>query len=117
MVGVTGALSAFFHDSLHEMDSRAQEISCMRMIAKMPTIAAIAFKTHVGEPIVYPRTDLSYCENFLHMLFAVPTRPYIVNPVCARALDTIFVLHADHEQNASASTVRIAGSSQVRVLS
>merc|ERR1719326_183819 len=78
----------------------------------MPTIAAIAYKTHLGQPIVYPRSDLSFSENFLHMLFALPTEEYHVNPVCARALDLIFVLHADHEQNASTSTVRIAGSSQ-----
>ncbi|CAE7588782.1 ccsA [Symbiodinium microadriaticum] len=112
MVGVVGALSAFFNDNLDITTPAQRELACTRLVAKMPTIAAIAYKTHLGQPIVYPRSDLSYSENFLNMLFAVPTEPYIVNPVCARALDTIFVLHADHEQNASASTVRIAGSSQ-----
>lgn len=93
----------------------SRELACLRLIAKMPTIAAIAYKTHLGQPIVYPRSDLSYSENFLHMLFAVPSAPYHINKIHARALDTIFVLHADHEQNASASTVRIAGSSQANV--
>lgn len=111
MVGVTGALSAFFNNDLDIHDPHMREIACTRLIAKMPTIAAIAYKTHLGQPIVYPRNDLSYTENFLHMMFALPTHEYKVNPICARALDTIFVLHADHEQNASASTVRIAGSS------
>lgn len=112
MVGVTGALSAFFSTDLDISSPTAREMACTRLIAKMPTIAAIAYKTHRGQPIVYPRNDLSYCENFLHMMFAVPTHEYVVNPICSRALDVIFILHADHEQNASASTVRIAGSSQ-----
>lgn len=112
LVGVVGALSAFFNDNLDISSPAAREIACTRLIAKMPTIAAIAYKTHLGQPIVYPRSDLTYTENFLHMMFALPTHEYIVNPICSNALDTIFVLHADHEQNASASTVRIAGSSQ-----
>lgn len=112
MVGVTGALSAFFNDSLDISSPEQCELACTRLIAKMPTIAAIAYKTHMGQPIVYPRADLSYSENFLHMLFATPLARYEPNAVCAKALDIIFVLHADHEQNASASTVRIAGSSQ-----
>mmetsp|Transcript_16958 Transcript_16958/g.28299 ORF Transcript_16958/g.28299 Transcript_16958/m.28299 type:complete len:502 (-) Transcript_16958:275-1780(-) len=115
MVGVVGALSAFFNDSLDLNSAESRELACTRMIAKMPTIAAIAYKTHLGQPIVYPRSDLTYAENFLHMMFAVPTEEYVVNKIHARALDTIFVLHADHEQNASASTVRIAGSSQANV--
>jgi citrate synthase len=112
MVGVTGALSAFFSTDLDVSSPTAREMACTRLIAKMPTIAAIAYKTHIGQPIVYPRNDLTYCENFLHMMFAMPTHEYVVNPVCSKALDAIFILHADHEQNASASTVRIAGSSQ-----
>ena len=111
MVGTVGALSAFYHDSLDIHDARQREISAIRLIAKMPTIAARAYKYHVGQPFVSPRNDLSYAENFLRMCFAVPAEDYEVNPVLARAMDRIFTLHADHEQNASTSTVRLAGSS------
>jgi len=111
MVGVVGALSAFYHDSLDINDKRQRQISSHRLIAKMPTIAAMAYKYSIGQPFVYPRNDLGYAENFLRMCFAVPAEDYKVNPVLARALDRIFILHADHEQNASTSTVRLAGSS------
>ncbi len=111
MVGTVGALSAFYHDSLDIHDPKQREISAHRMISKIPTIAAMAYKYSVGQPFVYPRNDLGYAENFLNMLFAVPAEPYIVNPVLARAMDRILILHADHEQNASTSTVRTAGSS------
>jgi citrate synthase len=111
MVGVVGALSAFYHDSTDITDETQREIAAMRMIAKMPTIAAMAYKYSVGQPFVYPRNDLDYASNFLHMCFAVPAEEYVVNPVLARAMDRIFILHADHEQNASTSTVRLAGSS------
>lgn len=111
MVGVVGALSAFYHDSLDINDKRQREISSHRLIAKMPTIAAMAYKYSIGQPFVYPRNDLSYAENFLRMCFAVPAEEYKVNPVLARAMERIFILHADHEQNASTSTVRLAGSS------
>lgn len=111
MVGVVGALSAFYHDSTDITDERQREIAAMRMIAKMPTIAAMAYKYSVGQPFVYPRNDLDYASNFLYMCFAVPAEDYQVNPVLARAMDRIFILHADHEQNASTSTVRLAGSS------
>ncbi len=111
MTGVVGSLSAFYHDSLDITDARAQEIFAHRMIAKMPTIAACAYKHSIGQPFIYPRNDLAYCENFLHMLFAVPCEEYEVDPVAAQALDMLFILHADHEQNASTSTVRLAGSS------
>jgi citrate synthase len=111
LVGVVGALSSFFHDSLDVRDPRQQEISAHRLIAKMPTIAAAAYKHYHGEPLIYPRNDLCYSENFLHMMFAVPTEPYAVNPLHARILDLLLILHADHEQNASTSTVRLAGSS------
>ncbi len=111
MVGVVGAMSAFYHDSTDINDARQREIASHRMIAKIPTIAAMAFKYHVGQPFVYPRNDLSYAANFLRMCFAVPCEEYVVNPVLARAMDRIFTLHADHEQNASTSTVRLAGSS------
>lgn len=111
MVGTVGALSAFYHDSLDIHDPKQREISAHRMISKLPTIAAMAYKYSVGQPFVYPRNDLGYAENFLNMLFAVPAEPYIVNPVLARAMDRILILHADHEQNASTSTVRTAGSS------
>ncbi len=111
MVGTVGALSAFYHDSLDIHDTVQRNISAIRLIAKMPTIAARAFKYHVGQPFVSPRNDLSYAENFLRMCFAVPAEDYVVNPVLARAMDRIFILHADHEQNASTSTVRLAGSS------
>ena len=111
MVGTVGALSAFYHDSLDIHDARQREISAIRLIAKMPTIAARAYKYHIGQPFVSPRNDLSYAENFLRMCFAVPAEDYVVNPVLAKAMDRIFTLHADHEQNASTSTVRLAGSS------
>jgi citrate synthase len=111
MVAVVGAMSAFYHDSTDIGDLRQREIASHRMIAKLPTIAAMAYKYHIGQPFVYPRNDLSYAANFLHMCFAVPCEEYRVNPVLARAMDRIFTLHADHEQNASTSTVRLAGSS------
>src|SRR5271166_921160 len=111
MCGVVGALSAFYHDSTDINDPRQREIASHRMIAKMPTIAAMAYKYHVGQPFVYPLNNLGYTENFLRMSFAVPCEEYRINPVLAKALDTIFILHADHEQNASTSTVRLAGSS------
>jgi citrate synthase len=111
MVGVVGAMSAFYHDSTDINDPRQREIASHRMIAKLPTIAAMAFKYHIGQPFIYPKNDLAYAGNFLRMCFAVPCEEYKVNPVLARALDRIFILHADHEQNASTSTVRLAGSS------
>ncbi|HBR98345.1 MAG TPA: citrate (Si)-synthase [Gammaproteobacteria bacterium] len=111
MVGVVGALSAFYHDSTDIHDPQQREIASRRMIAKLPTIAAMAYKYHKGQPFVYPRNDLDYASNFLHMCFSVPSEDYEVNPVLARALDRIFILHADHEQNASTSTVRLASSS------
>jgi len=111
MVGVVGAMSAFYHDSLDINDPRHREVAAFRLVAKMPTIAAMAYKYSVGQPFVYPRNDLDYASNFLHMCFAVPAEPYDVNPVLARAMDRIFTLHADHEQNASTSTVRLASSS------
>ncbi|CTQ54791.1 Citrate synthase [Roseibium album] len=109
--GIVGALSAFYHDSTDITDPHQRMVASLRMIAKMPTIAAMAYKYHVGQPFVYPRNDLGYAANFLHMCFAVPCEEYKVNPVLARAMDRIFILHADHEQNASTSTVRLAGSS------
>jgi citrate synthase len=111
MVGVVGALSAFYHDSTDIADPVQRMIASHRMIAKMPTIAAMAYKYSIGQPFIYPRNDLDYTTNFLQMCFAVPCEPYLINPVLARALDRIFILHADHEQNASTSTVRLAGSS------
>ena len=111
MVGVVGAMSAFYHDSTDINDPKQREIASRRMIAKLPTIAAMAYKYHIGQPFVYPRNNLSYAANFLHMCFAVPCEEYKVNPILARAMDKIFILHADHEQNASTSTVRLAGSS------
>ncbi|MBC6439418.1 MAG: citrate synthase [Rhodospirillales bacterium] len=111
MVGVVGALSAFYSDSSDVEDPEQRAIASYRLIAKMPTIAAMAYKWSIGQPFVYPRNDLDYAENFLHMMFAVPCEPYQVNPVLARAMDLILILHADHEQNASTSTVRLAGSS------
>jgi citrate synthase len=111
MVGAVGALSAFYHDSLDIHDPVQRNISAIRLIAKMPTIAARAYKYHIGQPFVWPRNDLNYSENFLRMCFAVPAEEYVVNPVLAKAMDRIFMLHADHEQNASTSTVRLAGSS------
>ncbi len=111
MCGVVGALSAFYHDSTDINDPRQREIASHRLIAKMPTLAAMAYKYTIGQPFVYPLNHLGYTENFLRMAFAVPAEEYKVNPVLAKALDTIFILHADHEQNASTSTVRLAGSS------
>ena len=111
MCGTVGALSAFYHDSTDITDSHQRMVASLRMIAKMPTIAAMAYKYHIGQPFVYPKNDLDYASNFLRMCFAVPCEEYVVNPVLARALDRIFILHADHEQNASTSTVRLAGSS------
>lgn len=111
MIGVVGALAAFYHDATDIGDSTHRMIASHRLIAKMPTIAAMAYKYAVGQPFVYPRNDLTYTENFLHMLFAVPCEEYKINPVQARAMDRILILHADHEQNASTSTVRLAGSS------
>ena len=111
MVGVVGALSAFYHDSIDIKDPNQREMASIRMIAKMPTIAAMAYKYSIGQPFIYPRNELNYAANFLHMCFAVPCEEYKVDPVLARAMDRIFILHADHEQNASTSTVRLAGSS------
>ena len=111
MVGVVGALSAFYHDSIDIQDPLQREMASVRMLAKMPTIAAMAYKYSIGQPFVYPRNELDYSANFLHMCFAVPCAEYKIDPVLARAMDRIFILHADHEQNASTSTVRLAGSS------
>ncbi len=110
--GMTAALSAFYHDSTDINDAHQREVATIRMIAKMPTIAAWAFNYHTGRPFVYPDNKLTYAENFLRMCFAVPAEEYVVDPILARAMDRILVLHADHEQNASTSTVRLAGSSQ-----
>ncbi|MBI3440921.1 MAG: citrate (Si)-synthase [Proteobacteria bacterium] len=112
LVGTVGALAAFYHDSLDIDDPRQREIAAHRLIAKVPTLAALTYKYSIGQPFVYPRNELSFSENFLHMTFSVPTEPYKVNPILARAMDRIFILHADHEQNASTSTVRLAGSSR-----
>ena len=111
MVGVVGAMSAFYHDSTDISDPHQRMVASHRMIAKMPTIAAMAYKYPIGQPFMYPRNDLSYAANFLYMTFAVPCEDYEVRPALARAMDRMFILHADHEQNASTSTVRIAGSS------
>ena len=111
MVGVVGAMSAFYHDSLDITDDWQREVASIRMIAKLPTIAAMAYKYSVGQPFVYPKNSLSYAGNFLHMCFAVPAEDYVVNPIIEKAMDRIMMLHADHEQNASTSTVRLAGSS------
>ncbi len=111
MVGTVGALSAFYHDSIDISDPHQRMIASHRMIAKMPTIAAMAYKYSIGQPFIFPKNDLDYASNFLHMCFAVPAEDYKVNPILARAMDRIFTLHADHEQNASTSTVRLAGSS------
>ncbi|NOX41761.1 MAG: citrate (Si)-synthase [Alphaproteobacteria bacterium] len=111
MVGVVGAMSAFYHDSTDINDPLQREIASIRLIAKMPTIAAMAFKYSIGQPFVYPRNDLDYASNFLRMCYAVPAEEYEVNPILSRAMDRIFTLHADHEQNASTATVRLAGSS------
>jgi len=111
MVGSVGAMSAFYHDSTDISDPHQRMVASMRMIAKMPTLAAMAYKYSVGQPFVYPRNDLSYTGNFLNMTFSVPAEEYVVDPVIESAMDKIFILHADHEQNASTSTVRLAGSS------
>ncbi len=111
MCGVVGALSAFYHDSTDINDPHQRMVATHRLVAKMPTIAAMAYKYSTGQPFVYPRNDLGYAENFLHMMFAVPAEPYTIDPIMSRAMDRIFTLHADHEQNASTSTVRLAGSS------
>ncbi|HKX64360.1 MAG TPA: citrate synthase, partial [Rhizomicrobium sp.] len=111
VVASVGALSAFYHDSTDISDPHQRMVASMRMIAKMPTLAAMAYKYSIGQPFIYPKNDLDYTSNFLRMCFAVPCEDYKVNPVLARALDRIFILHADHEQNASTSTVRLAGSS------
>jgi citrate synthase len=111
MVASVGALSAFYHDSTDIADETQRMIASMRMIAKMPTLAAMAYKYSIGQPFIYPKNNLDYTSNFLNMCFAVPCEDYRANPVLARALDRIFILHADHEQNASTSTVRLAGSS------
>ena len=111
MCGVVGALSAFYHDSTDISDARQRMIASYRLVAKMPTIAAWAYKYAHGQPFMYPRNDLAFAENFIHMLFATPCEDYKVNPVVAKAMDLILILHADHEQNASTSTVRLAGSS------
>ncbi|EZQ17284.1 citrate synthase [Halopseudomonas bauzanensis] len=110
MCGVVGALSAFYHDSLDINNAQHREISAIRLIAKMPTIAAMVYKYSMGQPLMYPNNELSYSENFLHMMFNTPAEIKPIDPILARAMDRIFVLHADHEQNASTSTVRLAGS-------
>ena len=112
MIGVVGALSAFYHDKLDIFDPEQRRMASIRLVAKMPTIAAMAYKYTIGQPFVHPSNSLSYAENFLRMTFAVPAEEYVNSPVLSRAMNRIFVLHADHEQNASTSTVRLAGSSQ-----
>ena len=111
MVGVVGALSAFYHDSLDIGKPQQRDLASIRLIAKMPTLAAMAYKYSIGQPFVYPLDSLSFTKNFLHMMFSLPCGPYEVNPVFERALDQFLILHADHEQNASTSTVCLAGSS------
>jgi citrate synthase len=111
MTGLVGALSAFYPDSMNVHDARQREISAIRLIAKLPTLTAMAYKYTIGQPFIYPRNDLSYAANFMRMMFAVPAEDYKVNQVLVRALDRIFILHADHEQNASTSTVRLCASS------
>jgi citrate synthase len=111
MVGTVGALAAFYHDSTDINDPEQRAIASYRMLAKMPTIASMAYKYSIGQPFIYPRNDLDFTSNFLQMCFAIPCEPYVANPVLTRALDRIFILHADHEQNASTSTVRLCGSS------
>ena len=111
MIGVTGAMSAFYHEGTDLFDPHHREIVAHRLIAKIPTVAAWAYKFNEGQPFVYPQNRLSYAENFMHMMFSTPCEPYQLKPVLARALDRIFILHADHEQNASTSTVRLAGAS------
>ena len=111
LTGLVGAMSAFYHDAMDIDDPHQREISAIRLIAKMPTLVAMAYKYNIGQPYIYPQNDLSYSGNFLRMMFGTPCAPYTVNPVLERALDRIFILHADHKQNASTSTVRLAGSS------
>jgi len=111
LCGVVGALSSFYHDDLDITDPEQRKRSAVKLVAKLPTISAMAYKYTIGQPFVYPKNELSYAENFLHMMFSVPAEEYKVSPVLAKAMDRIFMLHADHEQNASTSTVRIAGSS------
>ncbi len=110
LTGIVGSLSAFYHDTTNVRDEQHREIFARRMIAKIPTIAAAAYKHSVGQPFMYPRNDLDYCSNLLQMMFSVPAEEYEIDPVAAEALDVLFILHADHEQNASTSTVRLAGS-------
>ncbi|MGH8539163.1 MAG: citrate synthase [Stenotrophobium sp.] len=110
LTGVVGSLSGFYHDTTNNKDPRHREIFAHRMIAKIPTIAAAAYKKYYGQPFMYPQNHMDYCSNLLHMMFAVPAEPYHIDPVAAKALDVLFILHADHEQNASTSTVRMAGS-------
>jgi citrate synthase len=111
MVGVVGSLSAFYHDSLDINDPQQRELAAHRLIAKMPSIAAASYRHNIGAPIVYPRHHLSYCANLLHMMYATPCEVYEPDPVAEKAMNLLFILHADHEQNASTSTVRLAGSS------
>ena len=111
MVGVVGALSAFYHNNADYSDPDQRMIACHRLVSKIATIGSMAYKYSLGQPFVFPKNDLPYTENFLHMTFSVPTEEYKVNPIVAKALDRFFILHADHEQNASTSTVRLAGSS------
>ncbi|MFT4768929.1 MAG: citrate synthase, partial [Glaciecola sp.] len=111
MCGVVGALSAFYHDSLDISDEHHRQVAAFRLIAKMPTLAAMSYKFSIGQPFMYPDNNLDYAENFLHMMFGTPCEPSKVSPVLAKAMDRVFLLHADHEQNASTSTVRLAGSS------
>ena len=111
LCGVVGALSSFYHDDIDITNADQRKTSAIKLVAKLPTIAAMAYKYTIGQPFVYPRNDLTYAENFLHMMFSVPAEEYKVSPVLAKAMDRIFMLHADHEQNASTSTVRLAGSS------
>jgi len=111
MVGVVGSMSAFYHDSIDVQDPKLREVSAYRLLAKVPTVAAWSYKYNIGQPFVYPQNRLSYAENFMHMMFATPCETYTPNPVLAKAFERILILHADHEQNASTSTVRLAGSS------
>jgi citrate synthase len=108
---VVGSMSAYYHDTMNSSDPHHRDIFAHRILAKMPTIAAAAYKLNIGQPFVYPRNDLNYCQNLLHMFFSVPAEPYELDPIAAEALDLLFILHADHEQNCSTSTVRMAGSS------
>ena len=110
MVGIVGALSAFYHEKMDLANPQDRYISAIRLIAKMPTLAAMSYKYSIGQPYMYPLNRMSYAENFLHMMFGVPSENYVPNPIIVKAMDTIFTLHADHEQNASTSTVRLAGS-------